>query len=566
VSTSSVAAYRSQLVVSACTALLWACTTGQPLTGPSSTAGGASAPSGVPTAISVSPAAVTVKVGGQVSIAAVATNAAGQAVTSQAITWTSTNTAVATVNTSGMITAVTTGTATVTATVNGLSARMAISVVPSATATATLSSTAQPIKGWGLYPAGGSTLYSRPTVRTALYATGITHIRVGIDPGIYGGGSTLSNLSINQSNLLVLEQELEEARAGGVDNYIASIWSPPASMKTNNSTIGGQLDSTQEGAFVAYITKVLLQLQHDGQPLPEALSIQNEPDFQPPTYSGCTYSVAQWTRVIEAMRASFDANGLGSVVLFGPESGTYGAAVYSNASTYTPGYFGGPGFPSLANDATFNHAVGAYAFHTYGECQIAGVNSGLSAVPKDSWMTEFSEPNGTTELAWTLDMLAALGAHVALVPNNYWFWWNGYSTEATPDNQTLIAGSSTMVYSKRYWALKALWNVVRPGWLVTHMTTTDNDLLVALGSQDPCQARVDLVGFTRPDNGAAAVVMVNTTTQSKLIAVGGLPGTTVSIYRTDANVDMAAQPSVSITSRVATIPLPPNSAVLAVAQ
>jgi O-glycosyl hydrolase len=514
----------------------------------------------------VSPAAVTVKVGGQVSIAAVATNAAGQTVTTQPITWATTNAAVATVSTSGIITAMTTGTATVTATVNGLSARMAISVVPSATATARLASTVQPIKGWGLYPAGGSTLYSRPTVRAALYATGITHIRVGIDPGIYQSGSTLSDLSISESNLVVLEQELEEARAGGVDTYIASIWSPPPSMKTNNSTIGGQLDSTQEGAFVAYITRVLLQLQQDGQSLPEAISIQNEPDFSPTTYSGCTYSVAQWTRVIEAMRASFDANGLGSVVLFGPESGTYGAAVYSNASTYTPGYFGGPGFPSLASDPTFNHAVGAYAFHTYGECQIAGLTSGMAAVPKDSWMTEFSEPNGTTELAWTLDMLAALGAHVVLVPNNYWFWWNGYSDEATPDYQTLIAGSSTMVYSKRYWALKALWNVVRPGWLVTPMTTTDTDLLVALGSQDPCQARVDLVGFTRPDKGAAAVVMVNTTTNAKLIAVGGLPGSTVSIYRTDANVDMAAQPSVSITSGVATIPLPPNSAVLAIAQ
>jgi glucuronoarabinoxylan endo-1,4-beta-xylanase len=439
-------------------------------------------------------------------------------------------------------------------------------VVSAATATANLASTAQPIKGWGLYPAGGSTLYSRPAVRTALYATGITHIRVGIDPAIYASGSTLGDISLNASSLTVLEQELEEARAGGVDNYIASIWSPPAAMKTNGSLIGGQLSTAQEGAFVAYITTVLLKLEQDGMGLPAGISIQNEPDFQPTTYSGCTYSVAQWTRVIEAMRASFDANGLGSVVLFGPESGTYGAAVYSDASTYTPGYFGGPGFPSLVSDATFNHAVGAYAFHTYGECQIAGLTSGMAAVPKDSWMTEFSEPNGTTELAWTLDMLAALGAHVALVPNNYWFWWNGYSSESTPDNQTLIAGSSSPVYSKRYWALKALWNAVRPGWLVTHMTTTDSDLLVALGAQDPCQARVDLVAFTRPDHGAAVVVMVNPTSKSKLIAVGGLPGTAAAVYRTDNSVDMAAQPAASITHGVATIPLPPNSAVLAVAQ
>jgi O-glycosyl hydrolase len=564
VSTSSVAAGVALYGLSC--GLLCACTTGEPLTGPSSTGTVSSSNSSVPTALSVSPAAVTVKVGGKVSIAAVATNAAGQAVSGQTITWATSNSGVATVSATGVVTAMATGSATVSATINGLTAATPITVVPSATATATLGSTAQAIKGWGLYPAGGSALYSKPTIRAALYATGITHIRVGIDPTIYESGSTLSDMAINASTLLILEQELQEAQSGGVDSYIASIWSPPASMKTNGSTTGGQLDSAQEGAFVAYITKVLLTLQNDGLPLPTALSIQNEPDFQPTTYSGCTYSVAQWTRVIEAMRASFDANGLSAVVLFGPESGTYGAAVYSNAATYTPGYFGGPGFPSLVNDATFNHAVGAYAFHTYGECQIAGLNSGLAAVPKDSWMTEFSEPNGTTELAWTLDMLAALGAHVALVPNNYWFWWNGYANESAPDNQTLIGGSTTPVYSKRYWALKALWTTVRPGWLVTHMTTTDATLLVSLGSQDPCAARVDLVAFTRPDRGAAAVLMVNTTTSSKLIAVGGLPGTTAQIYRTDGGADMAAQPAATITSGVATIPLPPNSAVLAVAQ
>jgi len=563
VSPSSVVAY-----VAAC-GLACACTVGEPITSPTGTTpvGASSAP----TQISISPAAVTVKVGGKVSVAAAVTDAAGQVVNGSAVTWTTTNGSVATVSTTGMITAVATGNVTVSASVSGLTATTPVSVVPAATATATLGATAQAIKGWGMYPAGGSALYSRPTVRNAIYATGLTFIRVQFDPAMYQSGSTLADMSLNAGTLTILEQVLQEAQAQNIETYIVSIWSPPAGMKTNQSINGvtgntiGQLDSTQEGAYVAYVTKILLTLRADGFPLPTALSMQNEPDFVA-SYAGCTYSVAQWKRVIEAMRASFDANGLQAVVLFGPETGTYGAAVYSNASTYTPGYFGGPGFPALASDATFNHAVGAYAFHTYGECQIAGLNSGLQAVPKDSWMTEFSEPNGTTETAWTLDMLAALSAHVALVPNNYWAWWNGYADVSTPDNQTLLGGDQTPVYTKRYWALKALWTTVRPGWVVTHVATTDPDLLVSLGSQDPCQARVDLVAFTRPDKGAAAVLMVNPTTRSKLLAVGGLPGTTAQIYRTDANVDMAVQPPATITGGVATISLPPNSAVLTVAQ
>jgi O-glycosyl hydrolase len=544
--------------------LVCACTVGQP-TSPSNSSPPPPSASSAPAKISLSPAAVTVKVGSKVSVAAAVSNAAGQPVSNSTVTWTTSNAGIATV-TGGTITAVATGNAMVSASVNGLTAGTPVTVVPAATATARLGSTAQAIKGWGLYPAGGSALYSRPTIRTALYASGLTFIRTQIDPAIYQSGSTLSSMSLNANTLLVLEQVLQEAQAHGVDQYIVSVWSPPAAMKTNHSTIGGQLATTQEGAFVAYVTKALLTLRTDGLPLPVALSIQNEPDFNPPTYPGCVYPVDQWKRVIEAMRASFDANGLTSVALFGPETGTYGGAVYSNASTYTPGYFGGPGFPSLASDATFNHAVGAYAFHTYGECQIAGLNTGLQAVPKDSWMTEFSQPRGTTEAAWTLDMLSALGAHVALVPNNYWAWWNGYANTTAPDNQTLLGGDQTPVYTKRYWALKALWTTVRPGWLVTHMTTTDPDLLVSLGSQDPCAARVDLVAFQRPDGASAAVLMVNRTTKSKLMAVGGLPGTTAQIYRTDANADMAVQPPATITGGVATIPLPPNSAVLAVAQ
>jgi hypothetical protein len=311
-----------------CGVLCAACTTGEPL----GTTGSTAPPTGAshtPTQISVSPAAVTVRVGGKATMAAAVTDAGGQPVTGQTVTWSTANATVATVSAAGIIAGMTTGSATVSATVNGLTAATVVNVVTAATATATLTQTAQPIKGWGLYPAGGSALYSRPTIRNAIYASGLTFIRVQLDPAIYQSGSTLSDLSINAGTLLVLEQVLQEAQAQGVNHYIASIWSPPAAMKTNHSTLGtsggqvGQLNTSDEGAFVAYVTKALLTLRNDGLPLPEALSIQNEPDFAAP-YAGCVYPVAQWTRVIEAMRASFDANGLQTVALFGPETGTYG--------------------------------------------------------------------------------------------------------------------------------------------------------------------------------------------------------------------------------------------------
>jgi len=295
-----------------------------------------------------------------------------------------------------------------------------------------------------------------------------------------------------------------------------------------------------------------------------AVSIQNEPGHVA-AYSSADYSVAQWQRVIIAARASFNANGLSAVTLFGPETGTFAGAIWSDPYTQTTGYLGGGGFPALAS-SSLNKAVGAYAFHAYGECELVRVGAGMKAYPKDAWMTEFSAPQGTTELEWTLDTYRALAAHFVVLPFNYWAWWLGWASSSTaPDGGALLGGNTSPIYSKRYWALKQLWTTVRPGWYVTPMTTTDPNLQVGAGNQDPCTARVDLVAFTSPDHATVAVLMTNTTASQKVLAISGLPGTSVVAYRTDAGDDMAQQGAVPIKSGTANIVLPPNTAILAVA-
>jgi hypothetical protein len=190
----------------------------------------------------------------------------------------------------------------------------------------------------------------------------------------------------------------------------------------------------------------------------------------------------------------------------------------------------------------------------------------MQAYPKDAWQTEFSAPLGSTELDWTLDTYRALAAHLVVLPFNYWAWWIGWAQASTaPDGGTLISGNTTPIYSKRYWALKQLWTTVRPGWKVTPMTTTDPNLQVGAGNQDPCTARVDLVAFTSPDRSTVAVLMTNTTTVNKILAVSGLPGTSVVAYRSDAYEDMAAQVAVPVKSGTANIVLPPGTAILAIA-
>jgi glucuronoarabinoxylan endo-1,4-beta-xylanase len=426
------------------------------------------------------------------------------------------------------------------------------------TATAQLLGPAQTVKGWGMYPAGGAGLYGRQQVSDAIYASGITFVRVQLAPALYVSGSTLSDMTLDPTNLGILIQALQNAQSYGVNTWIASVWSPPAQMKTNNSVNGGSLDSASESAYVAYLTKIVLSVQAAGVPLPAAISIQNEPEVTA-SYTSAVYTVAQWQRVIIAVRASFDANGLSSVPLFGPESGEFQQAVL------LPGFLGGSGFPSLGSSA-LNHAVGNYAFHAYGECQLQAVGAGFQAYPRDAWMTEFSAPNGTTETAWMIDTYRALAAHLVVLPFNYWAWWLGWSESTTsPDGGSLLGGNTTPIYSKRYWALKQLWTTVRPGWVVTPMSTTDPNLYVNAGNQDPCQVRVDLLAFTSPDRSTVAVLMTNTTTANKVISISGLPGTNVQAYRSDASNDMVPQTVVPVINGVGNIPLPPGSAVLAVA-
>jgi glucuronoarabinoxylan endo-1,4-beta-xylanase len=432
------------------------------------------------------------------------------------------------------------------------------------TATAALGTPAQVVKGWGMYPTGGAGLYGRPQVADALYASGITFVRVAFVPQLYVSGTNLGNMTLDPTQMGVLVQALQNARSYGVTSYIASVWSPPASMKTNNSLNGGSLSTNAEGAYVAYLTKIVLTLRANGMPLPTAVSIQNEPE-KSATYSSAVYTVAQWQRVIIAARASFDANGLSSVTLFGPETGEFAGAIWSDPYTLTPGYLGGGGFPALAS-SSLDKAVGAYALHAYGECELKRVGAGMQAYPKDAWMTEFSAPQGTTELDWTLDTYRALAAHFVVLPFNYWAWWLGWASgPSTPTGGELLRGNTTPIYSKRYWALKQLWTTVRPGWYVTPMTTTDPNLQVGAGNQDPCTARVDLVAFTSPDHATVAVLLTNTTTANKVLAVSGLPGTSVQAYRTDNLNDMSALSPVPVTSGTANISLPANSAVLAVA-
>jgi plastocyanin len=89
---------------------------------------------GAVTTVSVSAPSTSLVVGGTLQLTAAPTDMNGNAVTGQTATWTSSNAAVATVNTSGVASGLAAGGATITATISGIPGSKALTVaaVPAA--------------------------------------------------------------------------------------------------------------------------------------------------------------------------------------------------------------------------------------------------------------------------------------------------------------------------------------------------------------------------------------------------------------------------------------------------
>ena len=92
----------------------------------------------------------------------------------------------------------------------------------------------------------------------------------------------------------------------------ASPWSPPANMKTNNSTVGGRLKDDSYADFAQYLNDFSEYMADNGAPL-YAVSVQNEPDIEV-GYESCDYTPDQMLRFVRDYTDSIDTR------LIAPES------------------------------------------------------------------------------------------------------------------------------------------------------------------------------------------------------------------------------------------------------
>jgi O-glycosyl hydrolase len=438
----------------------------------------------------------------------------------------------------------------------------------------------QQVKGWGLYPAGEDGGFNgHSAAATAVYSMNETFIRDKLDGRLYVSGTTLSNMVIDTTTLNLWITKWEAAKTAGVPNLMLSVWSPPAAFKTNGSLDGyingdtvladsnnvGYLKTGAETSYVFFLVKVLEYAKSKGI-TPVALSIQNEPN-KLVTYDGCLYTnrYSQWQYVVKTAAYYLSANGLSGVAVIGPEPSHYESGM---------AYLGGTGFAELGSDPDLNTSLGGYAWHTYQQCGISDVKNGITAYPKDSWVTEYSAPSpspatgSNRELGWSLGAMGVFGADFALVPNNYWAWWQSWlDTSSPPDSTTLTTGTgATINLSKRYILLKKLWQMVQPGWSVrTFEVTNDPDLKISETGQDTCAAVIQMFGFANSTNTAQVMVFVNPTTTDKSIRISPFDTNYAdqNSWRTDSSNDTIPQAGSNVFKGYSTVSVPHRSVVLA---
>jgi glucuronoarabinoxylan endo-1,4-beta-xylanase len=139
---------------------------------------------------------------------------------------------------------------------------------------------------------------------------------------------------------------------------LASVWSPPASMKSNGNNVGGSLNT---GSYAAYATWLSDARSSFGNV--DIVSIQNEPNISV-SYESCNWTAQQ---LLDFCRNN--AQNIGGAVMM-PEA-------YNFDDSYSD--------PTL-NDATASSRISCIGGHIYG----GGLNKHTNAINKGKkvWMTE----------------------------------------------------------------------------------------------------------------------------------------------------------------------------------
>jgi glucuronoarabinoxylan endo-1,4-beta-xylanase len=254
---------------------------------------------------------------------------------------------------------------------------------------------------------------------------------------------------------LILES-VKEAQKYGV-KILASPWSPPANLKSNNSATGGYLLPENYGAFKDHINSFVAYMAANGVSI-YAISIQNEPDIQ------VSYESCNWTSSTMIDFLKNYGHLIVGTKIAAPESFNF-SKDFTNA---------------ILNDADAVKNIDIIAGHIYGSRP--GTFPLAEQKGKEIWMTEYLmnlNSGNTGAPAWTsyseskiwdesLEMLVTV--HEAMTSNwNAYIWWylQRFYSFIGDGEQGTVYGEVL----KRGYAFSHFSKFIRPGFLRVDVST-----------------------------------------------------------------------------------------------
>jgi glucuronoarabinoxylan endo-1,4-beta-xylanase len=219
---------------------------------------------------------------------------------------------------------------------------------------------------------------------------------------------------------------------------IASPWSPPASMKTNNNLVRGELREDAYDDYAAHLNSFADFMSANGVPI-YAISVQNEPDVTV-TYESCDWNPAQMAKFMRE-----NAHTIGTRVM-APESFQFRRQMSD----------------PLLNDSLATANLDIVAGHIYG--------GGLARYPlaeekgKEVWMTEHlsGETSQANDWSWALPVAKEINDVMQAGMSAYVWWYivRFYGPISDGERNSGTKGRAT----KKGYVMSQYSRFIRPGY------------------------------------------------------------------------------------------------------
>jgi glucuronoarabinoxylan endo-1,4-beta-xylanase len=359
------------------------------------------------------------------------------------------------------------------------------------------------------------------------FGAGAVFLDAGLDPltdanmdALYGAGPNEMSLTLirlriapdgNWTNAILDGQKAKQHGA----KILATPWTPPASMKDNNSLVnGGSVIPAQYPNLVAYFNSFTGTMASNGAPV-DVLSIQNEPDFTA-TYESCRWNATQ----LDTFFRDF-ASGVDTPMMM-PESFHYDQTI-SNATLNDPvaaanvAYIGGHLYGAGIQDYPLAHSLG-----------------------KHSWMTEYLVNDQTIGAA--VDTAQQISDTLTVGNMSAYIWW-----KTIGDANGLLNAAG--VLQPRAYVMAQFSKFVRPGDIRVDVPFNSSPL--------------GLSTFMDPASGRFAIVAVNDTTLpiTQAFTIGGIITHSLTPWITSATQSLEPQPPLAVNKGVFAYTVPSFSVV-----